>query len=148
MPSASYAEQVLGAIEPLPTILTDDGGLDLNTSLSWIDEGLSMLEQVESHAKQNCEWYREEWGAHIFTDRVVIAYLHDDELREIVPTPVFKKVLSSWRNFVAAGPAGAPTEELEIGGHMVLTSYSTKISSAPNGQEQTELVDSIYSPCS
>lgn len=127
MPSASYSQQALGAIEPLPTILTDDGGLDLNTSLNWIDEGLSMLEQVESGAKPDCEWNREEWGARIFADRVVIAYLHDDELREIVPTAIFKKVLSSWRNFVAAGPARNPTVELEIGGHMVLTSYSTRV---------------------
>jgi hypothetical protein len=112
-PIASYAGPTSGPSEPLPCLLVDDGGLDVGTTLRWIDEGIALVRGA-SLASGAQSWDRETWGAKIAPRSVVIYSLHDESVSEEVSTDAFLEVLTQWRVFITAGPDGCPIRRIEL----------------------------------
>lgn len=113
-PFAKYSPSIAGAIEPFPCLLMDDGGLDLTSTLDWVDKGLADVDSVLSKRTPAVDWGREHWGARISAESVVIYSMHDESVDEILPTSAFKKALSAWRGFIAARPCAGSIQEVPM----------------------------------
>lgn len=88
----------------------DSGGLDLERTIEWVDEGIKRLAEVLSGSSSSLNWDREDWGA-TFDALETRAYsLYDESCLERVPTASFQRLLTAWREFISANPkSGEPT---------------------------------------
>jgi hypothetical protein len=92
----------LHGVSPLACLLTDDGGLGKDISMSWIEDGIAMVDDVVQAKRSETDWDREAWGAEIRADGVKIVSLHDDSCAITIPLASFRRALTSWRDFLAA----------------------------------------------
>jgi hypothetical protein len=103
-------------LSPLACLLIDDGGLGIELSIQWIDEGIKRIDSVLSGTCQSASWDREVWGAEFFIDKVVV-YYHGGGSEEIIDScAVFKTVLLKWREFTQSEPDVGVVQELEVPG--------------------------------
>jgi hypothetical protein len=109
--SASMPE----ALDPLSCLLMDDGGLDFETTLVWLDEGIARTDSVISEGEQKSSWDREDWGAELTPEAATVYSLHDETVREVVAILQFRTVLSAWREFVVSTPRLGFTRKVELG---------------------------------
>lgn len=94
----------LNEVCPLSSLLTDDGGLDLNTSLAWLREGILRVNAALS-GKGDVDWDRDAWGAAVTEVETRVYSLHDDQCAETFPTLKFRQALVEWTKFIEAGSA-------------------------------------------
>ncbi len=101
-------------VSPLAHILDDDGGLGVDHSLRWIEEGKKLALDALSGAPGSLRWAREYFFVEMDGDRTIAVSESDPSCRETLSTKEFLSALAAWQQFLAAGPAaGARTFEIE-----------------------------------
>jgi len=68
----------------------------------WLQKGMAMVQAVSSGKSPNLFWDREDWGAEIRADEVIIYSQHDDSWIEAISIVSFGRALSSWYDFLVA----------------------------------------------
>ncbi|MBI1248446.1 hypothetical protein GC197_11490 [bacterium] len=92
----------------------DDGGLRIQESIVWLDEGIRRIHAVESGELESSDWDRETWGVALGNNAARIYSLHDEGYFQIVSLKGFLKVLETWRAFVQSNPSDQETLEFSI----------------------------------
>ncbi|WP_417362784.1 hypothetical protein [Gallaecimonas pentaromativorans] len=87
-------------IDVLGCLFTDNGGLSVESALSWIIEGLKRVDAVSSGSSDSQCWDREVWGAHINVNTVKVYSLLDDSCSAVLDTSVFQAALNEWKNAI------------------------------------------------
>jgi hypothetical protein len=91
-------------VSPLSCLLMDDGGLDRNSSLAWLREGVARVDAVlAGGANGRTDWDREDWGASLTQFEVNVYSLRDEQCAESISTTRFRHALVEWASFVEAG---------------------------------------------
>lgn len=93
-------------VDLLACLLLDDGGLPLECTISWLDEGLSRIISVKNAEKVFTESVRETWTADISISEVKVYSLHDEEFAVTISLDDFEKALLGWRKFVVSFQQG------------------------------------------
>ncbi|PXA92393.1 hypothetical protein DMC47_23745 [Nostoc sp. 3335mG] len=92
----------------------DDGGLGINHAIEWSDEGVSRLDAVLAGDIMTEEWDREDWGSQ-FTRQITTIYsMHIEGCSQRVETASFRNILSTWREFIAAGPKVGASINIDV----------------------------------
>jgi hypothetical protein len=82
----------------------DDGGVDRNTSLAWLREGIARADVVLSGASEGrLHWDRDAWGATGNASETTVYSLYDEQCATVVSTTVFRRALDEWRKFIETG---------------------------------------------
>jgi hypothetical protein len=90
-------------LSPLCSILMDDGGVDLKTSVAWLKEGVACTDAVISGAaKDRADWDRESWGSSVTSVDTTIYSMPDEHCTQTVSTADFRQALIEWLHFVEA----------------------------------------------
>lgn len=93
---------VLGrdGIDFLACLLTDHGGQKYESTIAWLDEGLSRVSSVRSGAIDSCDWSRDSWGVELKAESAKIYSLYDEDCFLVMAIDDFEKSLLDWRNFI------------------------------------------------
>ena len=101
-------------VSPLAHVLDDDGGLGVDHSIRWIEEGKKLALDALNGAPGSLRWAREYFFVEMDGDRTIAVSETDPSCRETLSTKAFLSALGAWQLFLAAGPAsGARTFEIE-----------------------------------
>ena len=99
---------------PLACVLIDDGGLNLATTIQWIDVGLQQTVAVTNGDLACFEWGREAWAATIEFDGVTVYSLHDETVCAKIELARFHNALSAWKRFLTSKPSENSTATVSI----------------------------------
>ncbi|MGY4523817.1 hypothetical protein [Pseudomonas sp. TE21394] len=93
---------VLGrdGIDFLACLLTDHGGQRYESTIAWLDEGLSRVASVRSGAISSCDWSRDSWGVELNDGVAKIYSLYDEDYSSIMAIDDFEKALLDWNKFI------------------------------------------------
>lgn len=101
-------------IDLLACLLLDDGGCGLETTLKWIDEGLSRTDDAISAQTESLCWDRETWGAMISLGGVEIYSLLDENVCMDLDLKSFQTALSEWKKFIMSEPKAQGTKHIAM----------------------------------
>jgi hypothetical protein len=91
-------------ISILPCLLMDDGGQRYLDTISWIDNGIAMMDSVIRGEALTMDWGRETWGAKLRSNEVELYSLHDEDYQEKITPAKFRDALVAWRKFLQSTP--------------------------------------------
>lgn len=99
---SSCRSDVLGGdgIDFLACLLTDHGGQKYESTIAWLDEGLSRISSVRSGAIDSCDWSRDSWGVELKNEGAKIYSLYDEDFFLVIAIDDFEKSLLEWKNFI------------------------------------------------
>jgi hypothetical protein len=92
----------------------DTGGLRLEDSVKWIDEGIRRLAEVMSGSSSSSDWGREAWGASFDALETRAYSLYEESCFAVVPTAAFQRLLAAWREFLSNDPINAQLTEINV----------------------------------
>lgn len=90
-------------VDFLACLLTDHGGQNYQSTIDWLDEGLSRIDLVKHGVIGSSEWDRDSWGVEIKDRKAKIYSLYDDGCFSIIDVEDFERALFGWRQFILAG---------------------------------------------
>ncbi|MDR6234569.1 hypothetical protein [Pseudomonas oryzihabitans] len=90
-------------LDLLACLFTDHGGQKYESSLAWLDEGLSRVNQVELGTLKVSDWSRDSWGVELKNGMARIYSLYDEDCSIAIALDDFKKALLGWEKFIQAG---------------------------------------------
>ncbi|MCE0917623.1 MULTISPECIES: hypothetical protein [unclassified Pseudomonas] len=93
---------VLGrdGIDFLACLLTDHGGQKYESTIAWLDEGLSRVGLVRSGTIGSCDWSRDSWGVELKGQVAKIYSLCDEGCCFVLSINDFEKALLDWKKFI------------------------------------------------
>ncbi|NLR74366.1 hypothetical protein [Leeia aquatica] len=89
-----------GDVSLLSCILMDDGGVGIDESICWLDEGVRRIDYIRKNNADTMEWGREGWIGLISFDTVKIFSSHDENYSAVIETNVFEECLRKWIVFI------------------------------------------------
>lgn len=89
-----------GGIDFLAYLLTDHGGQKYESTIAWLDEGLSRVASVRSGAINSCDWGRDSWGVELKYGFAKIYSLYDEDYFSVMAIDDFEKVLLNWKKII------------------------------------------------
>ena len=98
------------AIELIANLLTDDGGLGTEHSISWIRVGIERLQSVSLGQVEIADWTKETFGVCCDRARAKLYFLPDEEYWVEIHPLALMTLLTVWRDFLLAGPTDANGE--------------------------------------
>lgn len=101
-------------ISLLACLLMDDGGVSLPTTVSWIDDGIGMIDAVMKGEVAAGDWDRETWGANLKPNEVEIYSLYEETYSQVVSSSTFRRALIAWREFIQSTPDVDTVVEVEV----------------------------------
>lgn len=87
-------------VDFLACLFTDHGGQSYESSMPWLDEGLSRILSVKHGVVKNIDWSRDSWGVELNQRYAKIYSLYDEEYFSVISLEEFEKALTGWRKFI------------------------------------------------
>lgn len=94
-------------VDILKALLTDDGGLSLNSYILIVDDGIKGIDSVKNGSLERFDWDRECWSAEIEMKGVKLLSLYDESYCCTISIDDFEKALIGWRNFILSPTANS-----------------------------------------
>ncbi|MEN1626974.1 hypothetical protein AAIH53_33395, partial [Pseudomonas aeruginosa] len=79
-----------------------DGGQKYESSIAWLDEGLSRVNQIRRGAIECSDWSRDSWGVELRNGMARIYSLYDEDCSAAIALDDFERALLGWKRFIQA----------------------------------------------
>ncbi|MCO7580453.1 MULTISPECIES: hypothetical protein [Pseudomonas] len=87
-------------VDFLACLFTDHGGQKYESSIPWLDEGLSRIRLVKSGVVEKADWSRDSWGVELSKSLAKIYSLYDEDCCSIINIDEFERALLGWKGFI------------------------------------------------
>ncbi len=89
-------------IDLLACLFVDHGGQKYESSIAWLDEGLSRVNQIRRGAIECSYWSRDSWGVELRNGMARIYSLYDEDCSAAIALDDFERALLGWKRFIQA----------------------------------------------
>ncbi|WP_245002914.1 hypothetical protein [Stutzerimonas stutzeri] len=89
-------------LDLLACLFTDHGGQKYESSIAWLDEGLSRVNQVRGGAIECSDWSRDSWGVELRNGMARVYSLYDEDCSATIALDDFERALLGWKRFIQA----------------------------------------------